>query len=399
MRHVIWKEGSSGPGVDAVRSFLREFLHGVLDIGESRFGTLEVSMPATGSFDANLRRWVKHFQTKFNHASEDPLIARLKARLPGGRLAETGEVDCGTRLVMGISEDLARDGTVLLPDGVTAVRLPLTASERAAAKPGDGFVGSAYRIVELDKLLRALGLDRAAAGGDKVSDKRIAWLDGGWLMVPDGHVLYGAAEEGSECAALVQSLGVPSTDRWRRGPRVQDIEFLEPGTVVATLGSGVYLSDYSGMSHVGIFLRKTAHGLAMLDQYREGKGTLGIRVKPFGAPHTRTRVKASRYINPDHSHRMEVTDAHGNKAYARDYSLATVRYRTNLINDGSEYYVLLDDGQVARQSSNQDRRRTLSETVEALGDLVQEYSVGSAENRRALTEALKKVRPAVPPGT
>jgi hypothetical protein len=184
---------------------------------------------------------------------------------------------------------------------------------------------------------------------------------------------------------------------------VQDIEFLERGTVVATLGSGVYLSDYSGKSHVGIFLRKTAHGLAMLDQYRDGDGTLGVRVKPFGAPHTRTRVKASRYIDPNHSHRMEVTDARGNKAYAQDYSLQAVRYRTNLIGDGSEYYVLLDDGQVARPVSDKDRLRTPAEAAEAIGDFVQEVleesEARSAKDTKALMEALQRVRPAVPPGT
>lgn len=277
MKHVVWKEGATGPGVDAVRAFLREVLHGVLGLGEGRFGTLEVSMPPTGPFDANLKRWVKDFQTRFNHASGDPLIARLRARLPNNRLAETGEVDYSTRFVMGISERLARDDAILLPDGVRAAQSPLTVAERAAAKPGDWLVGSAYRVAELKTLLKALRLEGPADDAD--SHMRIARLDDDWLMLPQGHVLYDAAKDGSECAALVQSLGVPSTDRWRRGPRVQDIEFLEPGTVVATLGSGIYLSDYSGMSHVGIFLRKTAHELVLLDQYRGGNGTLRCRGK------------------------------------------------------------------------------------------------------------------------
>lgn len=100
---------------------------------------------------------------------------------------------------------------------------------------------------------------------------------------------------------------------------------------------------------------------------------------------------------------MEVKDAQGNKAYARDYSLKTVRYRTELTGDGSEYHVVIDDGRVARQSSDKDRRRTPAEAGEAIVDFVQEVleasEANSTKDRKALMEALKKVRPAVPPGT
>lgn len=400
MRHVVWREGSSGPGVDAVRAFLREYLRDALAMA-SRKGDGSLTMPATGPFDGNLRRWVKQFQTAFNQPSGNPAVARRKAQLANNRLVESGEVDHGTRFVMGIPEELARDDAILLPRGVSAVRSPLTASELAAAKPGDRFVGWTYRISEVDKLLEAIGLVRASAGA---SNKRIAPLDDGAFMVPEGHILYSAAKDESECAALVQSFGVPNTNRWRRGPRVQDIESLVPGTVVATLGTGVYLSDYSGKSHVGIFLWKTGHGLAMLDQYKGGDGTLGVRIKRFGAPHRRTAVKPSRYIDPTYSYRMEVTDAHGNKSYARDYSLESVRYKTNLTGDGSEYYVLLDDGHVARHASDQDRQRTRKEERQAATEFVKELFegvnlTGSEQTARELREALKNVQPVPPPGT
>jgi hypothetical protein len=220
--------------------------------------------------------WVRRFQIAAN--------AKLKKK----RLPENGDVDWATRRAMGIDEALADDEAIKLPEGVQAYQLALTASELEAGKRGERFDGRAYRVANLDKLLAALGLGDTKIG--TTSDKRIAPLEEGPFLVPQGHVLYGAAADKSECAALVQSFGVSNTNRWRRGPRVQDIETLEPGTVIATLGSGVYLSDYSGKSHVGIFLRKDDLGLVMLDQFRGGEGVLGIRYKKFGAKHKRTRT-------------------------------------------------------------------------------------------------------------
>jgi hypothetical protein len=302
---------------------------------------------------------------------------------------------------MGISETLADDDAIQLPD-VVAVTLALTATELEAAKPGERLTGWAYRVKDLDKLLSALGLKDAPVG--TVSDKRIAPLEEGSFVVPEGHALYGAAADKSECAALVQSLGVPNTNRWRRGPRVQDIKTLEPGTVIATLGSGVYLSDYSGKSHVGIFLRKTDLGLVMLDQFRGGNGKLGIRFKKFGTPHRRQRVNASKYISPSYSYRMEVVDQHGKKKYARDYSLNTVRYRENLTGDGSEYYVLLDNGNVAREKSDAHRTRTPEENRQAAKELVAELFdgvdiMGPKDAGEKLRKALEGVKPAAPVDT
>jgi hypothetical protein len=65
----------------------------------------------------------------------------------------------------------------------------------------------------------------------------------------------------NECAQFVQFFGVPRTKTWRRGPQLC---FLEPGslpvgTVVATLRDGMYHNDYSGRSHVGIYLGHDPH--------------------------------------------------------------------------------------------------------------------------------------------
>ncbi|MFL5087799.1 MAG: BPSL0067 family protein [Xanthobacteraceae bacterium] len=389
MKHVIWNESSNesvlGPGlaqgVNAVRGFLREYYAGLLAMAAWKGDA--TNLPANGPFDADLRFWVKQFQTAFNR-SKGPLVSRKKSRLPHGNLIDTGEVDWGTRFVMGIDEKLARDDAIQLPSGVVAAPSSLTAIELKAAPRTERF-GNAYRVGQLDLLLAKLGLqDRQE---EMISKKRVAILDEGNFVVPEGHPLYSGgqmpaalkrmglanATDKSECAALVQSLGVPNTNRWRRGPQVKDIEMLPRGTVIATLHRGVYLSDYSGESHVGVFLSKDDHGLWMLDQHIGENGNVGVRLKRFGAEHKKSPVSILKYIDPDFSYRMKAIDQSGQTIYAYDHSLETVRYRQNLTSDGSQYYVLVDDGTIARRDAPRDsaahRLRTAEEQRRAKDDL------------------------------
>ncbi len=84
----------------------------------------------------------------------------------------------------------------------------------------------------------------------------------------------------NECASYVQYFGIPNTRSWLRGPRVCDFKpgELPEGTVVATLRDGKYYSDYSGRSHVGIYLKHDDYtsylssknatvGVTLMDQY------------------------------------------------------------------------------------------------------------------------------------
>lgn len=90
----------------------------------------------------------------------------------------------------------------------------------------------------------------------------------------------------NECAQFVQFFGVPRTRTWRRGPQVC---FLAPdeipsGTVVATLRDDKYHNDYSGRSHVGIYLRHDAvgtkgGGVLLLDQFN--KNPIKRRLKRY----------------------------------------------------------------------------------------------------------------------
>jgi hypothetical protein len=88
----------------------------------------------------------------------------------------------------------------------------------------------------------------------------------------------------NECASYVQYFGIPNTRSWLRGPRVCDFKpgELPEGTVVATLRDGKYYSDYSGRSHVGIYLnhddyksyllsKNKSVGITIMDQFNDNK--------------------------------------------------------------------------------------------------------------------------------
>ena len=178
MKHVIWKEGTSGPGIDRARAFLRSYFADLLAMA-ARHGDA-MDLPAQGAYDANLRSWVQQFQATFNK-SNSPSVRKARAKL-GGLLPSNGDIDWRTRAVMGIDEALADDPPIHLP-AAEAKQSPLTPIELAAARPGERFIGKAYRIEGLDKLLLALGLQDQTVG--KTSNKRIAPLDGGYFMVPE----------------------------------------------------------------------------------------------------------------------------------------------------------------------------------------------------------------------
>ena len=174
--------------------------------------------------------------------------------------------------------------------------------------------------------------------------------------------------------------------------------------MIATLGTGVYLSDYSGKSHVGIFLWKTKDALVMLDQYKGGKGKVGIRVKPFNQGYDEKPVQALRYLDPKFGYREPFIDKNGQKAWRHNFSLKTVTTRVDLTGDGSEYYILLDDGSVARRDSPHDVLRTAEEQKQAVrafvGELFEGVNVGGSKEAGAkLREALEGVKPvtAAPP--
>ncbi len=136
----------------------------------------------------------------------------------------------------------------------------------------------------------------------------------------------------NECASYVQYFGVPNTKGWLRGPRVCDFKpgELPEGTVVATLRDGKYYSDYSGRSHVGIYLshhdysgyltsKNVTLGVTLLDQWNGVK--IDRRTKVYAADADKIGKPSSKCW----------TDSSG--------VIRTKRVRWG--EDGEEYYVLL----------------------------------------------------------
>jgi hypothetical protein len=393
MKHVVWEEGSRGAGVDRARAVLRAYYR--LQLETDRMNDLA----ATGPFDAQLRGWVKRFQFAFNR-SKHPAAQNFK-------LPEHGEIDWRTRSALNIDENLAPcddscRNTVHLPENVVADSTQLTAIEVKARRKGEAFIGSAYRVRNLARLLAVLGLTDQRVGS--FSTKRIAPLYGeGYFLVPKGDRLYGDAIPKSECAALPQALKVSNTSQWRRGPRVQDVDFIAPGTVIATLQEGVYLSDYSGKSHVGIFLAKNKDGLIMLDQWIGEGGDLGIRFRRFNLEPGKPRAfDAARYFfDPTISYRKPVVKD-GETFWRHDHSFATVSHGSDVISNGSAYYIVLDDGNVARRDLPDVVPRTAEDTRQAGHAMVNQMFEGfSGDLKRQgdqLREALEGLKPTPAPG-
>jgi hypothetical protein len=157
------------------------------------------------------------------------------------------------------------------------------------------------------------------------------WQYGGIQLLPSRRIVQPGSTRPSgmrnECAQFVQYFGVSNTRTWRRGPRVCDMPVgsLAEGTVIATMRDGVYHSDYSGRSHVGIYLRhdpytngRSSGGVWMMDQYN-------------GAPIDQRCKYYAVDGNSDGKPTRAWTDADG------------VRHtnRVNWTRDGEEYYVLL----------------------------------------------------------
>ncbi len=98
----------------------------------------------------------------------------------------------------------------------------------------------------------------------------------------------------NECAQFVQFFGVPRTREWRAGPQVCFLgqDDIPSGTVVATLRDNMYHNDYSGRSHVGIYLRHDPFGtkgggVLLLDQFN--KNPIKRRLKRYDGDASRAK--------------------------------------------------------------------------------------------------------------
>lgn len=116
----------------------------------------------------------------------------------------------------------------------------------------------------------------------------------------------------AECALLVQTLtGAPTTSTWKRGAKVRGGS-VTAGTAIATFQDNGTYDGNSGVCHAAIFLKETATGLQVWDQWRNGH--IGER-KTNGYRHG---IRVCRFV-----------DANGKKS--KDYRRQ---------NDGDEFYVI-----------------------------------------------------------
>ncbi len=141
--------------------------------------------------------------------------------------------------------------------------------------------------------------------------------------VPDGF--------NNQCVSFVRFFGLPQTTTWKKGPRVCDLkpDQLPEGTVVATMRDGVYHSDTYGRSHVGIYLEHDDYA----EYSRNLSDTAGIKIMDQwkGALIDSRKKKYSVDADKETYKKADWTDLQGVKH----------EHRTNWINDGEEYYVVL----------------------------------------------------------
>ncbi|MEG3088586.1 BPSL0067 family protein [Sphingomonas sp. PB4P5] len=135
----------------------------------------------------------------------------------------------------------------------------------------------------------------------------------------------------SECVHLVKYFGVPYTGTWRRGPQVCHFKpgELPVGTVIATLRDNVYHSDYSGRSHVGIYLGHDDYGAFIASRSK----TAGVRMSnQWNGQVVQDSTKA---------YAVEADAYGGASRKAWNINGTMVKNRLSWTKDGEEYFVVM----------------------------------------------------------
>jgi outer membrane protein OmpA-like peptidoglycan-associated protein len=146
------------------------------------------------------------------------------------------------------------------------------------------------------------------------------------LQLPD--------EFNNQCAALVQFFGIPQATTWKKGPQVCKIKpgDLPEGTVIATLRDGKYHNDSSGRSHVGIYLAHDDYEQFLQSDDNES----GVKI----FDQSKSKLIAENKLRYKTDANKEGKTA---KSPWKDKDNVVHTLRTNWINDGEEYYVLLTE--------------------------------------------------------
>jgi hypothetical protein len=219
-----------------------------------------------------------------------------------------------------------------LPEGIKHSRVDYS----GAGTPGQ-YTGQAFVLEGYEQLI----------GG------RVFLRNDEWTFFDTDHA-HLAKVDSNECASLVQAFGVPHTSYWRRGPRVKDAGVIKPGTVIATMGDGVYYTDYSGRSHVGIYLGKTDEGITVIDQWNGAN--VGRRLKRYDVEPTLSDYVKDGKKQPDQLWNVPIRDAAGRLlGYGPLPTQDSKGKKFNNTADGDAYFILLADQNVAYKAMTKEQ--------------------------------------------
>ena len=260
---------------------------------------------------------------------------------------------------------LAFDERVCLPMRRPRVAGPISRPAHEDASPdwrkelGLGFERVSYGNLCMDPNTETLapvpGLAYVVSGCEKLAGSRVTCPDGVWLRHgpadPDRTL-----QDRNECALYPQCFGVSRCGTWRRGPQVMKLApaSLRPGTVVATMRDGVYHSDYSGRSHVGVFDSFAMQGDKVVGFYlweQYNGADIGRVLKKFGEPYVWwTYEKKSHPENDIPNIDTGYAGADGKTHWRYEKNLVYKYFRQPWVRYGEEYFVVYSDGKSARET-------------------------------------------------
>lgn len=128
----------------------------------------------------------------------------------------------------------------------------------------------------------------------------------------EGHAPYGTGE----CVALVQALTkVGHTSRWRAGPRVVDLRYLNPGTVIANFVDGRFPNRHG--YHAALFVEFGPRGMSsgrptaitVMDQFLGRYPKNVVKPRDILARGDRTRKAGNPYADCDNADQFYVVVA------------------------------------------------------------------------------------------
>jgi Putative peptidoglycan binding domain len=314
---VTYSMGSTGKQVREIQGLLN-----------TKFGSLRLK--PDGHFGPKTKEAVIDFQKRVKLKSDGIVGPRTLAALHSHR-ATAAATPSADRYDFFSLSDLEDFFASLVKTTTHAPAAPATGTKPSPASPVR--VPAVVKATDFKNFQR---IGFAGYAGQGYVIKEYAKFEGSAIQLLPTRVIVGASDPmpggiKNECAQFVQYFGIPRTNTWRRGPRVCDFKpgELPRGTVVATLRDGKYYSDYSGRSHVGIYLNHDDYSAYLASG---GSGSITLLDQWNG-----TRIgKHSK------SYKVEA-DKEGKKS-KKSWTDAAGIVHTNRVSwtsDGEEYYVLL----------------------------------------------------------